>query len=206
MSDLGLFELDELPSDAYEDVKDILEFPKQRKLSLIRETLNSIEESGSVLVEDENYGITLLSGDLYFSDSSGSEQMMIAGIPVGRNKSTSKKTKEWEPLSNVKRVSDPLERSFGEHVSLDSLSHGDLVCVVFESPVYGSFAVLGVCTEGEKDSLLLVNKWIIREGSEREGLFYKEVRLIRERGRHDIRVPPRREPIVTKDTGEAFEL
>lgn len=206
MDDLGLFSVEDMPSARYQEIVDVFDFPSRRKLGQMREELNALEETGSFVLSEERYGVTLISGEICESDTSGQGQLYIAGVNIGKDTSKVKKEALWEPQANLQRILPQDLETAGDAVPLESLEHGDLVSVDFETPIYGPFTILGVCTKGEKDDLLMVNKWIIRVGSGSEGLFYVEARLIRKQGEHDILVPPHRTPMVNEDENEFIEL
>lgn len=174
--DLGLFEIEDMPQNSALLFEKAVE-TSRRNISVMREEMKSFEDGTTVtvIVEDNRYGVNIITGTPYYSVASGQEQMMIGGISVGKNRSDSKKSKEWEPTSLLKKIVDPVVL-VGE--SSSEVKHGDLVSAGFSSPVYGDFTVAGAATRGENDGFTLLNKWILHDEAGTGGKYCVRMSLI----------------------------
>lgn len=202
--DMGLFTVDEIPTKPYDKLRPLFSFPKRRDVKGLKAEFDSLNEDDTLtfLYDNPSYGVNVIQGKTQVSDSGDAPQYFVGGIPLAKK---NKVKRVWDPLSTeVKKVIEdtPLYLdSYNPLDDLESLSHGDFVVAEFETDFYGKFSIAGMVTAGELDSMLLVNKWIVR-AKDKPGSCLKRVSKVSGAKDHDLPMIGVRSPVDADPSGE----
>lgn len=202
--DMGLFDMDDIPTKPYDKLRPLFSFPKRRDVKGLKTEFDSLNEDDTLtfLFDSPSYGMNVIQGKTQVSDSGDAPQYFVGGIPIAKK---NKVKRVWDPLgTEVKKVIEDTPLYPDSYDALDdvgSLSHGDFVVAEFKTDFYGKFSIAGMVTAGETDSMLLVNKWIVRT-KDKPGSCLMRVSKISGAKVHDLPMIGVRSPVDADSSGE----
>lgn len=202
IEEIGLFDLSETMGNQktvsfeYEHLFDV---PKRRDVKGLKDKLNDLEEKDEItIIHDSNrYGTNIVQGSVCFSDVGETDNCYVGGINLAKKSHKN----IWDPVdTNVKKIinNELFDAEHVEEKDVHTLNHGDLILVQFTTLFYGEFAILGLLVAGEKDHLLLINKWIVSSYQKLNPSISRLVKIADSK-EHSLKIPELRQPITLEE-------
>ncbi|GAA4684248.1 hypothetical protein [Frondihabitans cladoniiphilus] len=161
--------------------------PAKRNVKNLTAFLADLEAGDAVVatLATDRYGVFALRGTAVWSQVLGS--FTIGGHPLDSNKKPQKALQLLRTFHSAERE-EAGDAPAATPSDAASLTHGDLVRVVFAEEAYGEFDVRGVAVRSAVDDSLLVGGWIASTA----GVTAPRVRsltVVAEAGSHELGVP-----------------